>query len=209
LDFREVFTPLLVIDDSVGEKSIAFQIAFGYLFPLLESSQTMALSDQEWKDAYEFAQLKAKFFGAKNELVEDMAATAMEKLVKQDPKPDNIEAWLTTVVKHQMIDLGKKVKNRGGTSIKYEDMNLLVSEVSALIQRSHGSVIVNEMANQEKVKKILEDLEPRDQELLMLHFAGKESKEIALEMGYASAKVVATRIGQLIKKLQELNPIDI
>ncbi len=169
----------------------------------------MALSDQEWKDAYEFAQLKAKFFGAKNELVEDMAATAMEKLVKQDPKPDNIEAWLTTVVKHQMIDLGKKVKNRGGTSIKYEDMNLLVSEVSALIQRSHGSVIVNEMANQEKVKKILEDLEPRDQELLMLHFAGKESKEIALEMGYASAKVVATRIGQLIKKLQELNPIDI
>ena len=193
----------------MGEKSIAFQIAFSYLFPPLESSQTMALTDQEWKDAYEFAQLKAKFFGAKNELVEDMAATAMEKLVKQDPKPDNIEAWLTTVVRNQMIDLGKKVKNRGGTSIKYEDMNLLVSEVSALIQRSHGSVIVNEIANQEKVKKILEDLEPRDQELLMMHFAGKESKEIAQEMGYASAKVVATRIGQLIKKLQELNPIDI
>lgn len=193
----------------MGEKSIAFQIAFGYLFPPLESSQNMALSDQEWKDAYEFAQLKAKFFGAKNELVEDMAATAMEKLVKQDPKPDNIEAWLTTVVRNQMIDLGKKVKNHGGSSIKYEDMNMLVSEVSALIQRSHGSVIVNEMANQEKVKKILEDLEPRDQELLMMHFAGKESKEIAQEMGYASAKVVATRIGQLIKKLQELNPIDI
>ena len=168
----------------------------------------MALSDQEWKHAYEFAQLKAKFFGAKNELVEDMAATAMEKLVKQEPKPDNIEAWLTTVVRNQMIDLGKKVKNRGGSSIKYEDMNMLVTEVSALIQRSHGSVIVNEIANQEKVKKILEDLEPRDQELLMMHFAGKESKEIAQEMEYASAKVVATRIAQLIKKLQKLNPID-
>ena len=86
---------------------------------------------------------------------------------------------------------------------------MLVSEVSALIQRSHGSAIVNKMVNQEKVKKILEDLEPRDQELLMWHFSGKDNKEIALEMKYASAKVVATRIGQLIKKLQELNPIDI
>jgi RNA polymerase sigma factor (sigma-70 family) len=168
----------------------------------------MPLSDQEWKHAYEFAQLKAKFFGAKNELVEDMAGTAMEKLVKQEPKPDNIEAWLTTVVKHQMMDLGKKVKNRGGLSIKYEDMNMLASEVSALIQRSHGSAIVNEIVNQEKVKKILEDLEPRDQELLMWHFAGKDNKDIALEMEYASAKVVATRIAQLIKKLQKLNPID-
>jgi len=169
----------------------------------------MPLSDQEWKHAYEFAQLKAKFFGAKNELVEDMAATAMEKLVKQDPKPDNIEAWLTTVVRNQMIDLGKRVKTRGGSSIKYEDMNLLVSEVSALIQKSHGSVIVDKIANEEKVRKILENLEQRDQDLLSLHFAGKESKEIAQEMGYASAKVVATRIGQLIKKLKELNPIDI
>lgn len=168
----------------------------------------MSLSDQEWKDAYHFAQLKAKFFGAKNELVEDMAATAMEKLVKQEPKPDNIEAWLTTVVRNQMIDLGKKVKNHGGSSIKYEDMNMLVTEVSALIQRSHGSVIVDKIANEEKVKKILEDLEPRDQELLMWHFSGKDNKEIALEMEYASAKVVATRIAQLIKKLQKLNPID-
>jgi DNA-binding NarL/FixJ family response regulator len=107
-----------------------------------------------------------------------------------------------------MIDLGKKVKNHGGTSIKYEDMNMLVSEVSALIQRSHGSVIVDKIANEEKVKKILEDLEPRDQELLMWHFSGKENKDIALEMKYASAKVVATRIAQLIKKLQKLNPID-
>jgi DNA-directed RNA polymerase specialized sigma24 family protein len=80
----------------------------------------MALSDQEWKDAYHFAQLKAKFFGAKNELVEDMAATAMEKLVKQEPKPDNIEAWLTTVVRNQMIDLGKKVKNPPPKKLKMD-----------------------------------------------------------------------------------------
>ena len=168
----------------------------------------MSLTDQEWKDAYDFALKKAKFFGAKNELVEDMAGIAMEKLLKQEPKPDNIEAWLTTVVRNQMIDLGKKVQNRGGTSLKYEDMNMLASEVSALIQRSHGSSIVNKIVNQEKVKKILEDLEPRDQELLMWHFAGKDNKDIAVEMEYASAKVVATRIAQLIKKLQKLNPID-
>jgi DNA-binding NarL/FixJ family response regulator len=42
----------------------------------------------------------------------------------------------------------------------------------------------------------------------MWHFSGKENKDIALEMKYASAKVVATRIAQLIKKLQKLNPID-
>jgi DNA-binding NarL/FixJ family response regulator len=67
---------------------------------------------------------------------------------------------------------------------------------------------VNKLANQEKLKKLISTLAPRDQELLFLHATGMGNKEIAQEMEYASDKVVATRIKQLIKKIQKDNSID-
>jgi DNA-binding NarL/FixJ family response regulator len=55
---------------------------------------------------------------------------------------------------------------------------------------------------------LISTLAPRDQELLFLHATGMGNKEIAQEMEYASDKVVATRIKQLIKKIQKDNSID-
>jgi len=40
----------------------------------------MGLTDQEWKDAYEFAKKRAYKNGARNEKVEDMAAMATQLL---------------------------------------------------------------------------------------------------------------------------------
>lgn len=172
----------------------------------------MELTDEQWKKYFEFAQKKAIKFGAHGEMVLDMAATAMEKLVKKEKSSeDNIEAWLTTVVRNQMIDLGKKKithgsTNKGKSKLSFKgDIDGFVDQLSAFMVRSHGSMIASQLDAKADAEKILEKLSEKDQRLLMSHFAGKSNKDIAKEMGYASDKVVATRIKQLIKKIQAEN----
>ncbi len=188
----------------------------------------MKLTDQEWVKYLAFAEKKAKTFGAQGDMKKDMASWAIEKLVKQKTKPDNIEAWLTTVVRNQMSDLGKKRGKDGKsrhslkanlTSIfgkaiglknkrkdKYNDTTArdILRQVSAIIDKSQESKIVNRLENQERVRKLLAKLAKKDQNLLIAHFfEDKSNKQIAQEMGYKTDKVVATRIKQLLKKLKD------
>jgi DNA-directed RNA polymerase specialized sigma24 family protein len=141
-------------------------------------------------------------------VAEDIAATAVEKLVKEKEVPRNIEAWLTTVITRHFLDFKKHLDVAQGGSIKGMATDDLVAKVSALVQSSIGTKIVNKIDNQEKLKELISNLAPRDQELLFLHATGMPNKEIAAEMEYASDKVVATRIKQLIKKIQKEHQID-
>jgi RNA polymerase sigma factor (sigma-70 family) len=171
----------------------------------------MALSDQEWKDAYHFAQLKAKFFGAKNELVEDMAATAMEKLVKQDPKPDNIEAWLTTVVRNQMIDQNRKKHPDGGSwHVFNSHIGDFVDNLSRFLKnpKSIGSDIAKNMDDKQKIRGFLGGLNQNEIQLMELFMKDTGNEEIAQIMGYGSAKIAATRIQQVLKKIRKIHSID-
>lgn len=174
---------------------------------IFNREETMELTDEQWKKYFEFAQKKAIKFGAHGEMVLDMAATAMEKLVKKEKSSeDNIEAWLTTVVRNQMIDLGKKKTSKGKSKLSFKGyIDGFVDQLSAFMVRSHGSMIASQLDAKADAEKILQKLSEKDQRLLMSHFAGKSNKDIAKEMGYASDKVVATRIKQLIKKIQAEN----
>jgi FixJ family two-component response regulator len=60
-----------------------------------------------------------------------------------------------------------------------------------------------QVVNQALLTDLLEDLSEKDQRLLILDAAGLKSKEIAEELGFANAKVVATRIQQVRKKLKK------
>jgi RNA polymerase sigma factor (sigma-70 family) len=170
------------------------------------------LSDQEWQDAMDFAKKFAKKmvikFAVDKNNIEDFASTAVLKLVKEKEKPRNIQAWLSTVITRQVMDFKKHLNVAKGGSIKGMATEDLIEKVSALVQSSIGTKIVNKLANQEKIKELISTLAPRDQELLFLHATGMGNKEIAQEMEYASDKVVATRIKQLIKKIQKDNSID-
>ena len=171
----------------------------------------MALTDQEWKDAYEFSKKKAYSFGARDEKVEDMAATAMAKLVKQDPKPDNIQAWLTTVVRNQMIDQGKKKHPEGGSWHDFKsNIGAAIDKISRIIrnQDSMGGRIAKNLEDKEKIKKYLEGLDEKEKHLIELYMQDMSNEEIAQEMGYGSAKIVATRIQQILKKIRKNNAID-
>ena len=186
----------------------------------------MKLSDQDWKKYLEFATKRAKTYGAKGEMIHDMAASAIEKLVKQKSKPENIEAWISKVIRNQLIDLGRKrvggvksrhdltknvtemVKKAIAKKGKRKDADMdksimdLVGHISVLIEKSPGSRIASVIDNKAKVKKLMDKLSVKDKKLIFAHFfEDKSNKSIAKEMGYATDKVVATRIKQILKKL--------
>ena len=171
----------------------------------------MGLTDQEWKDAYEFAKKRAYKNGARNEKVEDMAAMAMEKLVKQDPKPDNIEAWLATVVRNQMIDLNRKKYPDGGSwHVFNSHITDFVDQLSRFLKnpKSIGSDIAKNMDDKREIRAYLDGLNQSEIQLMELFMKDTGNEEIAQIMGYGSAKIAATRIQQVLKKIRKIHSID-
>jgi DNA-binding NarL/FixJ family response regulator len=54
----------------------------------------------------------------------------------------------------------------------------------------------------ESVDEVLSILSSKEKEILILSTAGFENNEIAEHLGYATNKIVATRLGQITKKVK-------
>ena len=158
----------------------------------------MKLSEEDAKRAMKIALDQSMRFGPTSLGYEDYAASAVEKLLMQEQEPANIEAWIRLVVTNMMFDRNKKIKAR-----KPSLRGLGTEQLDAMLVGQSRTSLSTQIANQELVANLLEDLNERDQRLLILDAAGMNSKEIAQELGYANAKVVATRIQQVRKKLRK------
>ena len=158
----------------------------------------MKLSEEDAKWAMKIALDQSMRFGPTSLGYEDYAASAVEKLLMQEQEPANIEAWIRLVVTNMMFDRNKKIKAR-----KPSLRGLGTEQLDAMLVGQSRTSLSTQIANQELVANLLEDLNERDQRLLILDAAGMNSKEIAQELGYANAKVVATRIQQVRKKLRK------
>lgn len=130
---------------------------------------------------------------------EDYAAQAIEKLLQQEARPNNVEGWLALTIKRQYIDRFKKIEARGGGSNRnlsdeqweMEMISHAVRSPSLLIQR------------RDQVEEVLNVLNQREKEILILSVAGYDNHEIAMHLGYKTNKIVATRLAQIAKKVQE------
>lgn len=129
---------------------------------------------------------------------EDYAATAIEKLLMQKQKPENIEAWLKMVITNMMIDRHKKIKAR-----KPSLRDLSPEEIQAIAVGRNDPTMTSLIAIKDYVADILDELPDKEQQLLILDAAGFSTKEIASELGYANARVVATRIEQIRRKVRK------
>lgn len=130
----------------------------------------------------------------------DHAAIAIEKLLKQQTCPDNVTAWLTRTIQNQYHDVWRKLNTRG--SAYKEDITdaELEGELISFATRSPSMLI----GIRDQVSRILDLLSSRERELLVMAAAGFDNHEIARELGYASNRVVATRIKQVSEKLEKL-----
>ena len=158
----------------------------------------MKLSDDEAKWAMKVALDQSKRFGPSSLGYEDYAASAVEKLLIQEEPPPNIEAWIRLVVTNVMYDRSKKIRAR-----KPSLRGLEPDQLDAMLLGQRKASLSTQVVNQALLTDLLEDLSEKDQRLLILDAAGIKSKEIAEELGFANAKVVATRIQQVRKKLKK------
>jgi DNA-directed RNA polymerase specialized sigma24 family protein len=156
------------------------------------------LSEEEAKWAMKIALDQSMRFGATSLGYEDYAATAVEKLLLQEQAPANIEAWIRLVVTNMMFDRNKKIKAR-----KPSLRGLEPEQLDAMLTGQRKISFSSKIANEDLVANLLEDLNEKDQRLLILDAAGFKTSEIADELGYANAKVVATRLKQVRNRLKE------
>ena len=131
---------------------------------------------------------------------DDFAATAIEKLWIQAERPKNIEGWLALTITRQYIDRGRQLRVRGGRDERiFEEADWDREMISHAI----GGPL-SQLELQESVSRVLEVLEDREKEILLLSAAGFDNHRIALDLGFASGRIVATRLGQIKKKVQKL-----
>ena len=158
------------------------------------------VTPQEWDEWQNLARLLSK---SKKQVTslgpEDYASQAIEKLLQQEARPNNVEGWLALTIKRQYIDRFKKIEARGGGSNRnlsdeqweMEMISHAVRSPSLLIQR------------RDQVEEVLNVLIQREKEILILAAAGYDNHEIAMHLGYKTNKIVATRLAQIAKKVQE------
>jgi DNA-directed RNA polymerase specialized sigma24 family protein len=158
------------------------------------------VTPQEWDEWQKLAQKLSK---SKKQVTslgpEDYASQAIEKLLQQEARPNNVEGWLALTIKRQYIDRFKKIEARGGGSNRnlsdeqweMEMISHAVRSPSLLIQR------------RDQVEEVLNVLNQREKEILILSVAGYDNHEIAMHLGYKTNKIVATRLAQIAKKVQE------
>jgi len=158
------------------------------------------VTPQEWDEWQNLARLLSK---SKKQVTslgpEEYASQAIEKLLQQEARPNNVEGWLALTIKRQYIDRFKKIEARGGGSNRnlsdeqweMEMISHAVRSPSLLIQR------------RDQVEEVLNVLNQREKEILILSVAGYDNHEIAMHLGYKTNKIVATRLAQIAKKVQE------
>ena len=133
---------------------------------------------------------------------EDFAAQAIEKLLKLEAMPDNLEGWLKAVITNLYIDRNRHVdarhRNLGKTFVGHTD-----DEIAELVTDNDQPSMSSLIVNVEFAREVLESLSPTDQQILVLHTAGHSTAEIAIQLDFANAQVVATKIGQIRTKLKK------
>jgi len=153
---------------------------------------------EEWERWQEFARKISKSKKVATTLgAEDYAAGAIEKLLMQDHRPDNVEGWLALTIKNQYIDRFRKIQARGGASMReLTDQEWELEMVSHAIGSPSGIIYIKESVNE-----VLAVLSDKEKEILILAAAGFDNHQIAMYLNFKSNKIVATRIAQIREKV--------
>jgi DNA-directed RNA polymerase specialized sigma24 family protein len=156
------------------------------------------VTPQEWEEWQKLALRLSKSKKTATSLgPEDYASQAIEKLLQQENRPNNVEGWLALTIKRQYFDRFRKIQARGGGSNRdlsdeeweMEMVSHAVRSPSLMVQRK------------EQVEQVLNVLNEKEKEILILSVAGYDNHEIAMHLGYGSNKIVATRLAQIVKKV--------
>ena len=157
------------------------------------------ITPEQWEEWQQYARKISKSKKVNTTLgPEDYAATAIEKLLMQEKKPDNVEGWIALTIKNQYIDRFRKIQARGGASMReLTDQEWEIEMVSHAIGSPSGIIYIKESVNE-----VLAVLSDKEKEILILAAAGFDNHQIALYLNFKTNKIVATRLGQIQQKVK-------
>ena len=157
------------------------------------------ITPEQWEEWQQYARKISKSKKVNTTLgPEDYAATAIEKLLMQEKKPDNVEGWISLTIKNQYIDRFRKIQARGGASMReLTDQEWEIEMVSHAIGSPSGIIYIKESVNE-----VLAVLSDKEKEILILAAAGFDNHQIALYLNFKTNKIVATRLGQIQQKVK-------
>lgn len=160
---------------------------------------TDSVTEAEWAEWHKIG-LKHSVLRQKDSSLgpEEYASRAIEKLLGEDSRPVNVEAWIRLVINREYIDRNRRIERRGGTPLYGATDEDLEKEV---LFRFSGVSPSTAHLQREEVERVMSVLGKDEYELIMLHVLGFDNHEIAAMVGYKTNKVAAMRIAQIKKKI--------
>lgn len=128
------------------------------------------------------------------DIADDIAQEAFVRLLKQSLPEAEVRPWLFTVAMNLVRDHARKVERR----------NRLLTTAPALVTTSAlPDEVVERSEAVASVRSVLDQLPPRDQQLLLMREEGFKYEEIARVVGVAPASV-GTLIARALRRFAEL-----
>ena len=132
---------------------------------------------------------------------QDLASLVMEKLLKAETRPPNVEAWITTVAGTTFIDLWRTRSQVAKVDIEDESLHRDEEFTRAVTETLMGPKTA--YIFQESVHEILGYLPEKQQKMILMSAAGFSNLEIADELGYASSNAVANQLRRTREEITE------
>lgn len=137
---------------------------------------------------------------------EDVAQQALIRLVQQDPRPPNPDAWITMTTQWLVLDLRKANRRRARPAAAGDVAEIDVGGREALERFVADGVPASFPADADAAERIWQQLEqqlkPKELEILALVVDGVLYDEIARRLGYKNADTVKVTVSRIRRKLR-------
>ena len=150
---------------------------------------------EEWETWQRIAQNASRGrHGSSMNSSQDLASNVMEKLLKAENRPENVEAWIKRVIRTTFIDMWR-------TRSKDQQMEdtFFLRQISETLMGPKTAFML-----QESVNEVLGFLSEKHQKLVLMKAAGFTSAEIAEELEYASPQAVSNQLRRIQDELKEM-----
>jgi RNA polymerase sigma factor (sigma-70 family) len=131
---------------------------------------------------------------------QDLASNVMEKLLKAENRPENIEAWIKRVTKTTFIDMWRTRSQLQKVDIdnfqNMEDEHFLRAVSETLMGPKTAYML------QESVNEVLGFLSEKHQKLVLMYAAGFEPTEIAEDLEYGSRQAVSNQLRRIQEEIK-------
>ena len=131
---------------------------------------------------------------------QDLESNVMEKLVKAQNRPENIEAWIRRVTTTTYIDMWRtrsKLQKVDLNNDQHMEDGFFLREITETLMGPKTAYMI-----QESVREVLGFLSDRHQKLVLMYAAGFSSAEIAEELAYASPQAVSNQFRRIQEQIK-------